>query len=127
MARTSRFVTHVLDLLAPLGPVEARAMFGGWGLRCGGRMFALVMDDRLYLKTDAESIPAFEAAGCTPFTYARQGREPVAMSYWSAPEDALESPEGLQPWAERGLDAARRAEAATRRSPRSRRPPRRKA
>lgn len=111
MPRTSTFVPYVLDLLGPLGPVEARAMFGGHVLKLAGLTFGLVMDERLYFKTDAEGVEAFRAAGCEPFTYAKGEGQSVAMSYWSAPDEALESPEGLAPWAERGLAAAQRAAA----------------
>ncbi len=32
MARRSEFVTYLLEQLAPLGDVRARAMFGGFGI-----------------------------------------------------------------------------------------------
>ena len=50
MARQSEFVTYLLEQLAPLGEVRARAMFGGYGIYLGERMFALVAEDTLYLK-----------------------------------------------------------------------------
>ena len=45
MARRSAFVEHVVEMLRTFGAVEARAMFGGWGLYHRGAFFALVADE----------------------------------------------------------------------------------
>ncbi|NIR58502.1 MAG: TfoX/Sxy family protein, partial [Gammaproteobacteria bacterium] len=45
----SEFVSHLLDMLEPLGPVSARRMFGGYGIYLDRLMFALVADDSLFL------------------------------------------------------------------------------
>jgi len=104
-------VNHCLELLAPLGQVRARRMFGGHGLYCDDLFFALMASDRLYLKVDAQSRPAFEGAGSEPFVYkAKTGAQ--AMSYWSAPAEAMESPALMQPWARLAVAAALRARAA---------------
>jgi DNA transformation protein len=85
-------------------------MFGGWGLYQGGRMFGLIIEDRLYLKTDDTTRAAFESAGGEPFVYdPGNGRKPVAMSYWSPPPDAADDAHALLPWARRAVDAALRA------------------
>lgn len=101
-------VDHSLDLLLPLGPVRARAMFGGYGLYLDDLMFALIAFDELYFKTDAQSEAAFEAAGGKPFVYEGKSK-PVKMSYWTLPDAAMEDPESLLPWAERAVSAARRS------------------
>ncbi len=108
-AAPSAFAEHCLDLLAPLGPVNVRRMFGGWGFWLGGDFFALIAGDRLYLKTDEMTREAFLAAGSEPFVYhARRGDE-VSVSYYSAPDGALEDPEGMRPWATLAAEAAIRA------------------
>ena len=106
-------VEHCLELLAPMGAVSARAMFGGHGLRVDGHFMALIAFDRLYLKVDASTRPQFEAAGCEPFAYEAKGK-PVTMSYWTVPPQAMESPTGMLPWARLALDAALRATASKR-------------
>ena len=111
------FVEHLRELFAPHAAFEARRMFGGWGLYLDGRMCALVADGQLYLKTDATTRPAFEAAGCAPFVYTGQDK-PITMSYWSVPEDALESSEAMAPWARRALQVAS--------APKPKRPPRKR-
>ncbi len=111
MPVSSAFVDSVLGGLLPLGPVRARAMFGGWGLFLDDAMFGLVAGERLYFKVDAETEPQFTGAGAKAFTYPRRGQQ-IAMSYREAPLEfpgaALE-PAALLPWAELGLEAARRA------------------
>lgn len=116
MANTPpEFVAHCLDLLAPVGPCVAKRMFGGWGISTGGLTLAIVADlgegERLWLKADAHALPAFEAAACPRFTYLAQGK-PKTMGYCAAPEDAMESPALMRPWAALALGAALRAQAA---------------
>jgi DNA transformation protein and related proteins len=107
----SDLVAHCLELLAPLGAVRARRMFGGHGLYKDDLFFALIANEGLYLKVDAETQPAFAAAGCAPFVYSGKGK-PISLSYWTVPADAMESPALMQPWARQALTAALRARAA---------------
>ncbi len=74
MARHSEFVEFVLELLAPLGAVRARAMFGGFGIYRGDSFFAIIVDDKLYFKTDHVTRGEFTARGLSPFTYATRGK-----------------------------------------------------
>ena len=37
------FVSEVVSLLAELGVVRAKAMFGGYGIYCGSTFFALIV------------------------------------------------------------------------------------
>ena len=104
------FVSHCLELLAPLGAVRSRRMFGGWGLYLDDLFIALIADDRLYLKADAASRPSFEAAGCEPFVYNAKVKA-VSLGYWTAPAEALESPPLMAPWARLALQAALAARA----------------
>lgn len=117
------FIAHLSELFSPHAHFEARRMFGGWGLYLDGLMCGLVADGQLHLKVDAETQAAFEAAGSAPFVYTGQAR-PITLSYWTAPDDALESAEAMRPWALRALAAAQRA-AARRRVARPRRSTRR--
>ncbi|MDP4302414.1 TfoX/Sxy family protein [Leptothrix discophora] len=113
MSNSPDFVNHCLELLAPLGAVRARRMFGGHGLYVDELFIAIVAGERLFLKVDAETRAAFEGAGCGPFTYATQAGETGVMSYFNAPDEAIESPMLMQPWARLALAAALRARAAT--------------
>ena len=55
MTPRDEFVEHVLETMRAFGPVEPKAMFGGWGLYHAGLFFALIADNVLYLKVDAEN------------------------------------------------------------------------
>jgi len=115
------FVAHCAELLGSVGSVRSHRMFGGHGFYVDELFIALVAAERLYLKVDALTRPAFEAAGCAPFVYDAAGGKSVALGYFSAPEDAMESPPLMQPWARHALAAALRARAA---KPAARRPAR---
>ena len=110
-APPSAFVAHCLELLAASGEPRARRMFGGHGLYVDELFVAIVGAERLYLKADAQTRPRFEAAGCLPFEYDASGRQ-VSLGYFSAPDEAMESPVLMQPWARLAIEAALRARAA---------------
>lgn len=104
------FIDYVMELLGPFGTVRTRRMFGGYGVYLDGLMFAIVMDDTLYLKADAMNRAEFEQAGCERFTYTRKG-VPAALGFYRAPDGAMESPEPMLPWARTAYAAALRANA----------------
>ena len=108
---SNEFVAHCVELLNSVGTVRTRRMFGGHGLYVDELFVALIAAERLYMKADAQTRPAFEAAGCMPFVYDSAGQA-VSLGYFSAPEEAMESPPAMQPWARLALAAALRARAA---------------
>ena len=101
----SELVDHVLELLAPMGEVSARRMFGGHGFFRKGVMFALEADDVLYFKVDDLTRPEFDKRDLTPFEYARSG-DSITLSYRMAPEEAMNSSTGMCNWAENAYQAA---------------------
>lgn len=118
------FIAHLHDLFAAFGPIRTRAMFGGHGLythmnASDDVLIGIVIDEALYLKVDTETRAAFEAAGCAPFVYTGQ-RTPITMSYWSLPEEAMDSPEAMLPWARLAWEAALRKPKG--RTPKARKP-----
>ncbi len=113
MAEKNEFREYLLDLLAGFGPVEVRAMFGGYGIFKRNQMFAIVLDDTLFFKADEKSKGDFEARGLKPFTYQRKTRE-IALSYYRAPEETLEDARAMRNWAEKAYIAALRASAGKR-------------
>jgi DNA transformation protein len=107
---SDEFIDYVLELFGPFGTVGARRMFGGHGVYLDGLMFALVSEDALYLKADEMNRIEFEQAGCEIFSYARKGRR-ATLGFFRPPEDAMESPELMLPWARTAYAAALRANA----------------
>jgi DNA transformation protein and related proteins len=106
MGVSDGFRAFVVDQLADLGDITARAMFGGVGLYCDGRFFGLLAGDVLYLKADEINRPSFEAAGGRAFKpYAHR---PESMNYFSVPVGVLESSDELVKWARQAVAAAGR-------------------
>ena len=97
------------ELLAPLGPVQIRRMFGGGGIFLDGLMLGLISDGVLYLKADDVNRPAFEAEDLEPFAYDKKGGRTTIMSYWRAPERLLDEPDELVQWARGAHGAALRS------------------
>jgi DNA transformation protein and related proteins len=107
---SNEFVVHCLELLGSVGAARSRRMFGGHGFYVDDLFIGLIFYERLYLKADASTRASFEAAGCQPFVYEGAGKS-VTMGYFTAPEEAMESPPLMQPWARLALAAALRARA----------------
>jgi DNA transformation protein len=108
MTASREFADFVIGQMAALGPVQARRMFGGFGLYRQGLMFALIVDDRLYFKTDEHNRQAFLGRGLGPFTYAARGRE-VRVDYHEAPAEVFDDPAAMAEWAAGAHACARRA------------------
>ena len=100
------FVSHCLELLSPQGHTSSRRMFGGHALYIDGLCMALIIQDTLYLKADDTSRALFERTGCKPFTYTAKNKEIHSLGYYTAPDEAMESPAEMSPWARRALAAA---------------------
>lgn len=100
----------IRDLMAGLGHVTIKRMFGGKGIYHDGQIVALVVDGELLLKADAQSAPEFAAAGSRQWVYEGQARKgPVAMPYWSIPESAIDDPDEMTIWARRAYEASLRS------------------
>jgi DNA transformation protein len=105
MGRGSDFIDFVLEQLAPLGNVRVRAMFGGFSIYRGDAVFAIVLNDRLYLKANDATRNEFESRGLSQFTYTSRGKT-LRMSYYEAPAEVFEEPESMCEWARRALAAS---------------------
>ncbi len=102
------FVSYVVELMQSIGPVRSKGMFGGHGIFLGELMFGLVADSTLYLKADKETENAFKEKGLEAFTYQKKGKK-LEMSYYQAPEEALEDGQEMNFWANKAYSTALRA------------------
>lgn len=50
MASNSDFVQYIVDQCGGAGNIEAKKMFGDYGVYCDGKIFALVCDNGFYVK-----------------------------------------------------------------------------
>jgi len=105
----SEFTEYLHEVFERFGPITVRKMFGGYGVFQDGLMFALVADDTLYLKADAENAHTFEELGLGPFEYAKSGKV-MKMSYFQAPDAILDDRDAAAEWAARSFEAALRAQ-----------------
>jgi DNA transformation protein len=110
MTVNSSFLGNVLEQLSVVDGIATRRLFGGVGIYRYGVMFALVVDERLYFKVNAENKLNFQQAGCVPFIYNRHdkegGKKLVTMSYWEVPPQVMEDKELFFQWAIKAYEAA---------------------
>jgi DNA transformation protein len=109
MANSNEFIDFLHEVFEDLGPIQAKRMFGGYGIYHDGLMFGLVVANQLYLKVDDENRHFFEAQKLGPFVFAMKGK-PVQLSYHLAPEAIMDERELAAMWARRSWNAALRAQ-----------------
>ena len=112
MATSPQLLEFLREQMSGFGPVTSRRMFGGAGLFRDGKMFALVADEVLYLKSDTENAAAFEAEQLKPFSYATKTGEHTLTSYRRAPERSLDDEGEMTEWCRLAWGATLRAAAA---------------
>jgi DNA transformation protein len=110
MPVSASFKAFLLDQLRPIhAAIRARSMFGGLGIYAGDLFFAVVAEDRVYLKVNEHTRPEFEAIGMQPFR--PFGETGVTMSYYEIPIEILERVERLRPWVEAAIEVAQASQA----------------
>ena len=109
MALSAAFRDYVGDLFAPFGDIKIRAMFGGAGIYHKDQMFGLIIAERIYLKTDDVTRPAFEREKSKPFVFHNKDGDIVAMSYLELPPRLLDDADELKSWAQSAYEAAIRS------------------
>lgn len=118
MAPTTSHLEHFKDLFAPFGDITIRKMFGGAGIYCDGKIFAICdsTDTDIWLKVDDVTRAEFEAEGLEPFTYTFDNGKTGAMSYYTAPQDIFDDEDALRHWTGLALSAALRAKKPAKKS-----------
>jgi DNA transformation protein len=99
------FKEFVMDQLDALPELRAQAMFGGHGFYQADKFFGILMDGRLYFKTDEQSRVAYAERGMEPFIY-EKARRTMTMNYFEVPPDVLENRDEFVIWARRAVQAA---------------------
>ena len=104
---SASFREFVLDQLAGVDGLRARAMFGGVGLYAEEVFFGIVAADVLFFKVDDTNRREYEAAGSSPFKpYADRA---MTMPYYNVPIVVLEDAVMLGEWAARAVAVAKTA------------------
>ncbi len=111
------FKEFVLDQLAALPDLRAKAMFGAHGIYCGEKFFGILDEGRLFFKTDTATEKDFTDCGMGPFTYEMKGKV-MTMAYHEVPPEILEQPHELVLWARKAIAiaAAKRQKTARRKA-----------
>lgn len=119
MVVSKDFADYCCELLSGVGKPTAKCMFGSWGISVEGMSIAWLLDlsdkgtgsnEKLYLKASDATRAQYEAAGCQRFVYDVKGVL-KSVNYYAAPDDAMESPDAMLPWARLALRCALEAKA----------------
>jgi len=101
----------VQEALEPLGTVSIRKMMGGATLYLDGVIFAILFEDGIWFKSDAESDSVWDAEGCERFAFTMKDGKVESMNYRRGPEDVHDDPEAMQHWARIAVQAGMRGAA----------------
>ncbi|MDX1301647.1 TfoX/Sxy family DNA transformation protein [Photobacterium sp.] len=94
-----------LKLFDCLDCIRSRSMFGGFGIFAGETMFALVVNDKLHLRANADNEQEFKEAGLEPYVYKKRGF-PVVTKHYAIPEQWWNDTSKILSQAKRSLAAA---------------------
>lgn len=101
----------IAEMFDGLGPVTIKKLFGGKGIYHHGLIIAIDLRGEVMLKADEDSAAEFAAAGSKQWVYTNSKRKtPVAMPYWSIPDDAVDDADEFTKWASKAYEAAVRAQ-----------------
>ena len=114
MPVTDSFIAFVAEQLDGVGVITPKRMFGGVGIYANDIFFAILDNDRLFLKVDDSNRAHFISAGKGPFEPYGPGGE--TMQYYEVPIVVLEDADELARWAAKAIAAAiaRKAQKKTR-------------
>ncbi len=94
------FRDFVLDQLAGMNDVEARRMFGGFGLYQDETFFGIVHEGKLFFKIDESTVGAYRKHGMNPF---QPTAKQTLKSYYQVPVEIIENADALGEWATRAV------------------------
>jgi DNA transformation protein len=90
------FKNYVVDQLHELHEVEARRMFGGYGLYQAETFFGIMHKGKLFFKVDESTVGEYRQRKMKPF---RPHAKQTLKSYYQVPADLLEDADELREWA----------------------------
>ena len=104
----------VQEALEPIGTVSLRKMMGAAVLYLDGTVFAVLDEEEIWFKADAESEAIWDEAGCERFTFTEKDGTVQTMNYRRAPTDVYDDAEEMQRWARLAVEAGLRGAAKKR-------------
>lgn len=117
MAVSDDEIARVQELLAGVGALRVKRMFGAAGIYAHDLFFGLIGGETLYLKVDNLTVGEFEAAGARQVVFETKDG-PAPLRFWSLPDEAVDDPNAAERWARLAIDAALRAKKTKKKSAR---------
>ncbi len=94
------FRYFILDQLRELDEVEARQMFGGYGLYQDETFFGIIHKGKLFFKIDESTVREYRLRKMKPF---RPNAKQMLKSYYQVPVDIIEDADELREWAMKAI------------------------
>jgi DNA transformation protein len=101
----SELANYVEEQLAFLGRISTKSIFGGIGIFVDERLLGIVMEDKLYLHTDANNLQVYQQRGMPQFKPYPNAFD-LTTDHHEVPPDIVNDAEQLKIWGERALNAA---------------------
>jgi DNA transformation protein len=90
------FKDFIVDQLSEMDSVEARRMFGGYGLYQDETFFGIVHKGKLFFKIDESTVGEYRKRKMKPF---RPSAKQTLKSYYQVPVEIIEDADALREWA----------------------------
>jgi DNA transformation protein len=100
-AKDISFKDFVLDQLQALDYIEARRMFGGYGLYRDETFFGIVHKGKLFFKIDESTVGGYRKRKMKAF---RPNAKQTLKSYYQVPVDVIEDADELRQWAVKAIE-----------------------
>ncbi len=100
ISKDESFKDFVLDQLVGMDDVEARRMFGGFGLYQDEIFFGIVHKGKLFFKIDESTVGEYRKRKMKPF---RPNPKQTLKSYYQVPVDVVEDADALREWAAKAI------------------------
>jgi DNA transformation protein len=101
----SELANYVEETLAFLGRISTKSIFGGIGIFVDERLLGIVMEDNLYLHTDASNLRAYHDRGMPQFKPYPNAFD-LTTDHHQVPAEIVDDPVQLKQWGEHALAAA---------------------
>ena len=104
MSASPELADHIAELLAPLGGISRRRMFGGMAFRSHGEMVAILSrSNELYLKYPAPHADLGEPLISRRTDKTTGGIREIPLPYYRLPETALDNGDELRDWVRQAI------------------------
>ena len=101
----SELASYVEEQLAFLGRISTKSIFGGIGIFVDERLLGIVMEDKLYLHTDANNLQVYQQRGMPQFKPYPNAFD-LTTDHHQVPPEIVDDPAQLKRWGEEALAAA---------------------